>query len=135
MYSDNRGTGENDVQKAQRYGPCTFVMDLLCGASDTKWLIRATELGSHIPQLINLNLDLCLTVACENRNYSSASRCRMSRLKELLGLARRIAVGHIGFHLGKSTSMLLAEVKEYFAKSEVRTVVLVKILDLRYRVV
>ena len=106
-------------------------MDLLCGASDMKWLMRVTELGSHIPQLIIHNLDLCLTVACENLNCSSASRRRMSRRAELLGPARRIAVGHTSFRFRKNTSTLLAEVKEYVARSEVRTVVLVKVLTLR----
>jgi hypothetical protein len=33
-----------------------------------KWLVRATELDSDIPQLIIHNLDLCLTAACENMN-------------------------------------------------------------------
>jgi hypothetical protein len=94
-------------------------MDLLCGHSDTKWLMRATELGSHIPQLIIHNLDLCLSVACENLNYSSASRCRMSGRAELVGPVRRIAVGHTSFRSRKNTSTLLAEVKEYVAKCEV----------------
>jgi len=107
-------------------------MDLLCGDSDTKWLMRATELGSHIQQLIIHNLDICLTVACENLNYSSASRCRKSRRPELVGPARRIAFGHTGFCSRKNTSTLLADVKGYVAKSEVRTVVLVKMLGLRY---
>ena len=107
-------------------------MDLLSGDSDTKWLLRATEVVSHIPQLIIHNLDLCLTVVCENLNYYSASRCRMSRRAELLGPATRIAVGHVGSRFRKSTSTLPAEVKEYVAKSLVRTVVLVKMLSLRY---
>ena len=130
MYFNSRGTGEKEVQKTWRYGPCTFVMDLLCGDSATKWLMRATELGSHIPQLIIHNLDLCLTVACENLNYSSASRCRMSW--QLLGPARRFAVGHTGFRFGKSNSTLLAEVKDYVANSEFQAVLLVKMLALRY---
>jgi len=107
-------------------------MDLLCGASDTKWLMRATELSSHILQLIIHNLDLCLTVAYENLNYSSASRCRMSRRAEFLGPARRIAVGHNGFRSRKNAIIFLLKVKEHVAKSEVRTEVLVKILTLRY---
>jgi len=132
MYCNNKGTGENEVQKTWRYGPCTFVMDLLCGDSDTKWLMRAAELGSHIPQLIIHNLDLCLTVARENLNYSFASGCWMSRRAELLRHARHIAVGHTGFRFRKSASTLLAEVKEYVAKSEVRIVVLVKMLALLF---
>jgi hypothetical protein len=99
-------------------------MDLLRGDSDTRWLMRATELGSHIPQLIIHNLDLCLSVACENLNYSSASRCRMSRRAEPVGPARRIAVGHTSFRSRKNTSTLLDEVKVYVAKCEVGTVVL-----------
>jgi hypothetical protein len=132
MHFNDRGTGGNEVQETWRYGPCTFVMDLLCGDSDTKWLMRATELDSHIPQLIIHNLDHCLAVACENLNYSSATRCRLYRRAELLGLARRIAVGNTGFRFRKSTCTLLAEVKEYVAKCAVRTVVLVKMLALRY---
>jgi hypothetical protein len=130
MHFNDRGTSEKEVQKTWRYGPCTFVMDLLCGDSDTKWLMRATELSSHIPQLIIHNLDLRLTVACEDLNYSSPSRCRMSR--QIFWPARRIAVGHTGLRFRKSTSNLLAEVKGYVAKSEVRTVLLVKMLALRY---
>lgn len=56
----------------------------------------------------------------------------MSRRAELLGPATRIAVGHTGSLFRKSTSTLLTEVKEYVAKSQVRTVVLVKVLALRY---
>lgn len=107
-------------------------MDLLCGASDTKWLMRATELSFHMPQLIIHNLDLCLTVACENLNYSYAARCRMSRRAELLGHARHIVVGHTGFRSRKSISIFLPEVKVHVAKYEVRTEVLVKTLNLRY---